>query len=36
MREGTIKPVILGKRHLFDKADLDRYIDQIKEEQGET
>lgn len=32
LREGTIKPVILGKRHLFDIRDLDAYVDRIKAE----
>jgi hypothetical protein len=36
MRQGTIKSVVLGKRHLFCKEDLDEYIDRIKEEQGKT
>jgi excisionase family DNA binding protein len=30
-REGTIKPVLLGKRHLLDIRDLDAYIEQLKE-----
>jgi hypothetical protein len=32
MREGTVKSVILGKRHLCDIRDLDAFIDRIKEE----
>jgi len=32
LREGTIKPVILGKRHLCDIRDLDAYIDLVKEQ----
>lgn len=31
LREGTIKTVILGKRHLCDIRDLDAYIDLLKE-----
>jgi len=30
-REGTIKTVVLGKRHLLDIRDLDAYIEQLKE-----
>jgi hypothetical protein len=32
LREGTIKPVVLGKRHLCDIRDLDAYIDLMKEQ----
>jgi excisionase family DNA binding protein len=34
IRERTIPSVILGKRRLFDKVDLDGYIDRIKQERG--
>jgi hypothetical protein len=32
MRERTLPVVILGKRHLIDKKDLDDYIDALKNE----
>ncbi len=34
MHERTIPVVVLGKRHLLDKSDLDLYVDRIKEEQA--
>ena len=30
MREGTLPVVVLGKRHLIDKKDLDDYIEKLK------
>jgi len=32
MREGTLPVVVLGKRHLIDKKDLDDYIEKLKSE----
>lgn len=31
MREGTVKTIVLGKRHVFDVRDLDAYIDGLKD-----